>query len=93
MSVDFYLERMEKIRSLSANGEAIYLDATLITFPDFSFCVDYFFDLKLAIRFESHVRKTHYEPPRVSEGQVLREGAKLEKKDNWLGVGLVFHYL
>lgn len=85
-----YLERHNGIEENDKIGEDSEIHVTLQAY-DAGFFIDVFYDLAWAIRLEGHRREVYYKRPYKSEG--FSVDAKFSKKDQWLGLGLVYHLL
>lgn len=89
-TIESYLERHNGIEENDKIGEDIEIHVTLQAY-DAGFFLDIFYDLAWAIRLEGHRREVYYKRPYKSEGFAV--DAKFSKKDQWLGLGLVYHLL
>jgi len=90
VGVDHYLERYEGFSHREAvDGDQLMSFAVNVT--DLFIWTDIFFRLNLALRVELHNRQTTFiRPPRAQEYLV---GGRMAKKDQWLGLGLVYHLM
>lgn len=89
-TIESYLERHNGIEENDKVGENQEIHVTLQAY-DAGFFMDVFYDLAWAIRLEGHRREVYYKRPYKSEGFAV--DAKISKKDQWLGLGLVYHLL
>lgn len=89
---EVYLERMENLSGFQGD-EHLSLDANLFCLVDVAVAMDYFFSLRFGLRLEAHYRKVFYSSPDNAEGGNLPEGARFEKVDQWVGLGLVSHMI
>jgi hypothetical protein len=89
-TIEAYLERHNGIEENDKSGEDEEIHVTLQAY-DAGFFIDVFYDLAWAIRLEGHRREVFYKRPYKSEGFAV--DAKFSKKDQWLGLGLVYHLL
>lgn len=87
--LDMYLERITGMRDNSGNK---VLNANMVTWTDGSFIFDYFIDLNVGLRSEYHMRQSIHNPMNNS-GPANIESAKFTKNDEWLGFGMVYHFL
>jgi hypothetical protein len=92
--METYLERLDELTIVSTNqvsGESEERRVSLTMRPNFDWVIasDFFYSGNWGLRVEWHLRRVISVPPSASEGQAI--GAKLTKKDAWLGVGLIFH--
>lgn len=87
---DVYLERHTGIEENDGVGENQKIHVTLQAY-DAGLFMDVFYDLAWGIRLEAHVREVYYKRPYQSEGFPV--DAIFSKKDQWLGLGLVYHLL
>lgn len=92
MFQEVYLERMENLAG-SQGGDPLNLDANLFCLVDVAMAIDYFFSLRFGLRLEAHYRKLFYSSPDNAKSSDLPEGARFEKEDRWIGLGLVSHMI
>jgi len=85
-----YLERHSGIQENDKEGENNEIHVTVQAY-DAGIFIDVFYDLGWAIRLEAHNREVYYKRPFKSEDFAV--DAKITKKDQWLGLGLVYHLL
>jgi hypothetical protein len=88
-----YLERINDLAVITKNSAGVdeerKVSLTMRPNLDWIIATDYFYSDSWGIRLEGHFRTVISTPPSASEGQVI--GARLTKKDTWIGLGLIFH--
>ena len=89
-TIEAYLERHNGIEENDKVGDNNKIHVTLQAY-DAGAYIDVFYDLGWAIRLEGHNREVYYKRPYKSEEFAV--DAKFSKKDQWLGLGLVYHLL
>lgn len=92
--VETYLERVDNLTIVSKNqatGEDEERRVSITMRPNFDWIAsaDAFYSGNWGLRLEWHLRRVISTPPSSSDGQVI--GARLTKKDTWIGLGLIFH--
>lgn len=91
VGADSYLERLDGIREGDDSSQGHEVSLSMLAFLDASLMVDFFYDLDWGVRLEFHERNVRYQAPRGSEDRA--EGLFLVKEDQWLGMGLIYHFL
>ena len=92
--VETYLERLDDIavsthNPVSDQDQERKVSITMRPNFDWILASDVFFTRSWGLRLEWHSRKVISSPPSGSFGQVV--GARLTKKDTWIGLGVIFH--
>ena len=89
LRLESYLERLDGITN-QRNQKS--LNANMLVWTDISVIFDFFFNIDLGVRLEAHQRLSVYSPMKNS-GPNHVEYATFVRDDQWVGVGLVHHFL
>ena len=88
-----YLERLDRLRVFTPNGTSVpdMYQVSVTMRPDYDWILlsDFFFSESWGTRLEWHIRKVDVNPPAESDGQII--GARLTKRDTWIGLGIIYH--
>ena len=87
---EIYLERFDGIQDRDNVGSDDSIHITTETF-DGSVGIDWFYSLKWALRIEGHLRRLVYVRPQEPDGKPV--DANIKKRDEWVGAGVVHHFL
>lgn len=87
---EIYLERFDGIQDRDNVGSDDSIHITTETF-DGSAGIDWFYSLKWALRIEGHLRRLVYVRPQEPDGKPV--DANIKKRDEWVGAGVVHHFL
>lgn len=92
--VETYLERLDDITVTTTNSTTHQQEKRSVSLtmrPNFDWILasDIFYHGSWGLRVEWHNRRVISTPPSKSEGEVV--GARLVKRDTWIGLGLIFH--
>ncbi len=91
LTVEHYLERLEGF-SESGSEVPVRLKTTMQPSYDLGYAVELYSALFWGARFELHQRKILYATPPDLLGADV-ENVKMSKRDQWLGIGVVYHLL
>lgn len=94
VAFESYLERLEKLQASAMSGveedhDPYQISITMRPHYDWILLSDFFYSESWGMRVEWHMRKIDVNPPSESTGQII--GARLTKRDTWIGLGLVYH--
>jgi hypothetical protein len=92
--VETYLERLDDLSVTTRNqktdqDEVRKISLTMRPNFDWVLSTDFFYSINWGVRLEGHFRRVTNTPPAGADGKLI--GARLTKKDTWVGLGLIFH--
>lgn len=85
---DYYLERWSGLGERDGEDSEPTISVTARAL-DFLVTLDVFFRLKWAVRFEAHRHEAKFTPPKEATDKPV--DAVIAKRDNWVGMGLLYH--
>lgn len=91
-AADIFLERHNNIKKRASEGHDEEVISVTAESLDLLATVDYFYTLTWGVRLEAHNRQSQLKSP-TSNDKGYFPSIKITRKDQWYGVGLLYHIL